>query len=447
MKGQLLASFGAVANGLEIIDRMPRSNLAPLFEEAMSKVRGRSFEATLTTARWLLSKLVDEIMQEMEEQESEGQGNSGGSQEQRRSQALQTMTDAEQDLPPEYLNAINDFETSSYASKDSKHKSLKTVKDSFDTPVSDEKEMDRKLANTEHQMEARVKEVNQALAKPMTRDNWISDGARAKVVFRDVSTSDVTSPAPHMTEADQTAINRLRSQFFRVMGRKRSERTFYGSEVDVNAYIQYRATGQPEPIFKVDSTNRGFRALILVDRPGSMKGPPSMQAQRYCRVIKRALNFPFVKTEVWGFQSLRPQQVDLTRFENGVEVFKTKKSGAGGSTPLHVAMRVARRHLSEGNEQKHIFVLTDGLPTIFNKRDKIMSGKWIEKLVKDEVDKARQSGIGVTCAMIESTDLNLKANMRRMFGHSRHWRIVDEKTFGTDLLKLVVSNFVNYLKA
>ena len=42
----------------------------------------------------------------------------------------------------------------------------------------------------------------------------------------------------------------------------------------------------------------------------------------------------------------------------------------------------------------------------------------------------------------------VKANsMAFMFGPSKYWRVVGENTFGTDLVQLVTSAFVEYLRA
>jgi len=203
-------------------------------------------------------------------------------------------------------------------------------------------------------------------------------------------------------------------------------------------------TGEPLPVFRVDSFGRGFKTVVLVDRSISMKGKRTAQAERACRIISRALDFPFVARTVWGFQSWKDGEVDITRFKAGQEVFESEAAAVGGHTPLHTAIRVALRELEDGTDKKHLFVISDGFP-VFARRDGAHFGtQTLMAFVRSNVMTARSKGIGVTGVMI-GHDIKPKG-MSFMFGSSKFWRIMGEDSFGNDLVQLVTGAFVEYLR-
>jgi hypothetical protein len=252
---------------------------------------------------------------------------------------------------------------------------------------------------------------------------------------------------------DQEAVKRLRATFFRVMGRRRSQLEDVGVSLDVPSYIERRLTHNPIPIFRTNGTGRGFKALVLIDRSSSMQGTRTKQAERACRVISRALRFPFVESHIWGFQALDAGQVDITRFEPGMEVFTTARSKVGGYTPLHTAIRVAVRFMEDGTEAKQLFVISDGFPTFVSKGRKAYNTKQLMSFVRAEVRRARQHGVSVTGVMIgKETQRGVRSEVRPrsmswMFGSPKHWHLMAGRKLGNDLVRLVSRSFTEYLKS
>jgi hypothetical protein len=64
--------------------------------------------------------------------------------------------------------------------------------------------------------------------------------------------------------------------------------------------------------------------------------------------------------------------------------------------------------------------------------------------VRMNVNQARSKGIGVTGVLI-GRDMNSKG-MQFMFGPPKYWRLVNDKSFGNDLIQLVTKSFVDYLR-
>jgi hypothetical protein len=89
-------------------------------------------------------------------------------------------------------------------------------------------------------------------------------------------------------------------------------------------------------------------------------------------------------------------------------------------------------------------VVTDGSPVWGTKDGKNVPRGVLMRQVRENVLAARAKGINVIGVMIAS-DVT-EAEMRFMFGSAKHWRIVSDKTFSRDLVRLVATSFVEYLK-
>jgi uncharacterized protein with von Willebrand factor type A (vWA) domain len=175
-----------------------------------------------------------------------------------------------------------------------------------------------------------------------------------------------------------------------------------------------------------------------------MAGQRTESAERACRIIGRALRFPFVTTDTWGFQSLKHGQVDIVRFDSAEETYSSKDSKVMGNTPLHTAIRLAVRHLERGSEAKQLIILTDGAPCFTSKAGGKIPESQLQRWVRDEVRYARHHGINITCLMIGTFVPSEK--LRHMFGSQSNWKVVDEQRLGADLIAVVTSSFVRYLK-
>lgn len=332
------------------------------------------------------------------------------------------------------------------------------VSEALKADVHDGEELGKALDASRNQMERRLQEARNAFRQQMSHDEWLRKDTHAKVVFRDVRARDVVGLQPDVLSAEDLAtVQKLRAIFNRVMGKRRVQLEESGFEVDVMAAIERRVTGQNVPIFKHEVRGQGFKPLILIDRSGSMGGDKQDQSERACRIVSRALRYPFVDLHVWGFNSLANGQVDIVRFDPRVEVFDTDKSKVTGVTPFHLAIRVAHRFLERGSEMKHLFAVTDGFPVYTRADGKNYSTRQLLMMVRDEVAEARRRSIATTGAIIGSSsyaysddeskvyyDLGPR-ELRFMFGAPRFWKQIDPRNFGNDLVKLVASSFLDYL--
>jgi hypothetical protein len=315
--------------------------------------------------------------------------------------------------------------------------------------VTDFSRLNELLDATQQEMEGIVSKAREAIRVPVSKDDWIRKDSMAKVVFHDVRPGEVQSKGhsqgQSLSSSDQEVVRRLKALFLKVMGRHRSYLDDCGVEVDVQSFIERRISGMPVPCFRQEERGRGFKSVILLDRSSSMAGQRTQQAERACRIIGRALKFPFVQTDVWGFQSLEGGQVDIVRFDPSAEVYSSLKSKVDGNTPLHVAIRLAARHLEQGSEAKQLIILTDGEPCYSRKGGGRVPTAQLQYWVRDEVHNARRRGINVTCLMIGTHVPPDK--LRRMFGPPSNWKVINEQRLGPDLVSLVTGSFVKFLKS
>ena len=317
-------------------------------------------------------------------------------------------------------------------------------------------------------MQKLMEEVQSKLWVPPSKDDWLRQDAPGTVVFRDISPNLVTrtrekayrmdaaaaaagKPAmyvpvlcPPLSRSDRNALEKLRNFFFQIRSRKAQTREDAGSEVDVASFIE-RITGDTAlPVFRQEVRGRGFKALVLIDRSGSMEGIKTLQAERACRLISKALDFPFVTLKLWGFQSTAKGQADITRFDPKQDLFTTAESTLGGGTPLHIAVRLALRELKAGNEAKHLFIVSDGIPTFSRRDNSVVSSYSIMAQIRKDVSEARKQGVGVTGVMIDLLGENKWVEF--MFGPPAYWKVIQEQKLGKDLFDVVVSSFEKYLR-
>jgi hypothetical protein len=453
----------------------------PFVEEAFRKVNQRGFASTLVVSKWLVMQMVNQILRDQEklppllppqpnaaappqEKKQPQQGKNKDNKpkpEGKQEPSGQDRTKALQDLLKKFGNAPDQVKDSVEDSKFQKGrpspKAQAQANQAIKANVNDEQSMEELLESTEDEMDEIVQKARKNMRQELQEDDWLQKDAMAKIRFLDEDTSGQYKPFP---AEDERTVMRLRSIFHRVEGRRKATLEDAGVEVDVGALIERRLTGIPVPVFKAEGSGKGFRAILLIDRSGSMEGQKTVQCERAARIIQRALRFPYVSVEVWGFTSQEAGEVVLTRFDPHQDIImRTKGLGVGGLTPIHIALRVAGRRLSEGTESTQCFLLTDGFPS-HRRRD----GKWFNSnqlmgFVRDESRSMRKNGTNVTCVMLGERfrdprragkaqlrfDVTPK-QMQFMFGSSKNWRFVDPEHFDRDLVHLVASSFVNFLR-
>lgn len=422
----------------------------PLFETALKQVEYKGFLASLITAKWLVTQLVSEIINQVRHPGASGRltlapSLSYPTTPQERVAGLVELL-KRCSVPDEVREEKDDVKPPAFKDRGADVRAKQMVDMVLDSDLIDPEKLDAALEETRREMEGILERAREAIRVVPNRDDWIRKDAMSKVVFHDIDSEAVKTGAAPLAFEDQETVRRLRAVFMRILGRRRYALDDSGVEVDVEALIERRVTKMPVPSFRQEERGRGFRTLILLDRSSSMEGSRTRQAERACRIVARALKFPFVQTDVWGFQSLEPGQVDIARFDRALEAYTSAQSKVTGGTPLHIAIRLAARYLEQGDEAKQLIVLTDGDPHYIPKGANygVPLGQ-LQLWVRDEVHKARRRGINVTCLMIGT--LVPREKLRRMFGPPTNWKTIGEERLSSDLINLVSSSFVKYLKS
>lgn len=442
----------------------------PYLLEAMTKVRRRSFGATLAVSKWLVQHLVSEALRDMRglppTQQNDAQPSETGARSlpggdppkdhvvskfqppepveadvTERFEGMKRLV-AESDTPSALYMRANDTEPPKYPRKEEVQRAERLANFVMRFNTNDAQQLESYLSGSEAAMNDIVSAAREALGQQMEVDDWITKNAFGKVNLKDIPPATTEDLLPE----DRDTVQKLRTIFFRVMGRRKYELQEQGSIIDVPAYIETKLTRQPVPCFQAEERGRGFKVILLIDRSGSMAGEKTKQAERACRILAKALDFPFVEFHIWGFQSIRNSELDITRFDTKKKdfTFESKNAIVSGNTPLHLALRVCNKFMEAGAEAKQIICLTDGFPTHISKKGNAYGTKTLTAFVRDEVRQARRKGINVTGVLIgqEVRDDMLSF----MFGPPSNWRRMPKKDFGNDLVRLVSASFVKYLR-
>jgi len=484
------------------------AQVAALFSTAYRMVDRRGFEATLIASRWLLTQLVSffamtpqQRQQQQQSQQGKGgtkgqpgaQGQPGGQQggaqdapdsgdqdgadqdtqgqDGESDQEEQGNAEGGEEPPPPPMSAEdrvrgmqdllttlstsnepkangltrNDFEPSSLTSKAAEIQTARMVQDVLRKALGDADDANAQCEGSAEAMQQIVDTVRDSLglSTMMDRDDWLRHDLKAQINFTDIKPSECD--AYTLTAEQRLTVQRLRAYFMRVIGARTTALDDAGSEIDVRAYIDRKVTNEPIPFFKSETSGRGFRALIVLDRSGSMGGFPHHQVNLACQMLAAALNFPFVKLDVWGFNSPSDGVVKISRFGRGTKGFQSEKSSSSGLTPLHVATQLAIRELMHDSDVRHLFMLTDGQPEFVA----LQGGRYSHEAMLDMTRKGvllgKRHGVNTTGVVLGSGVETAKMN--HMFLHERQWHRFDESDrFCSDLFQLVVRNFGAYLR-
>lgn len=266
------------------------------------------------------------------------------------------------------------------------------------------------------------------------------------------------SLVPGALEEEAQAMQ-LRAHFERVLGRRRAVLSEEGSELDVSAFIQRRATGRDLACFKDEASVRGFHAAILLDRSGSMLGEKSAKAERACRILRGALTFPGVEVDVFGFKQDTAGVMKFFEFDRDDKSL-LQFGSAQSATPLHAAIGAAAASLRERIGKKVLFVVTDGAPSIRAGRgERTPSTAKLVEEVASQVALARKSKIDVYALLIgrfvdrkhyAQGDLCVwdatEANMFDMFGPANYWTMAPPDAVEESLVRLVSGTFSVFLR-
>jgi hypothetical protein len=283
--------------------------------------------------------------------------------------------------------------------------------------------------------------------KLLTPVQRLLKGLEGKTVLVDVHPNDVINL--ELSKADKKLIETLKHSFMRLMDSKKMVTSDSGTTLNPQAYIDLLNGSSDTDIFMEEESSKGFSALLLLDMSGSMKGKWDPVA-RACKVLSKAMKFPFSQFEVWGFTSPGDGTATILRFEDPEKGY----TGPGvknvwGLTPLHIAVEVALRRLQAmpGSAQ-HLIILSDGYPTHLghNRGHMADTGDLFMEVAK-HISGGRKKGVNVVGLLSGDEIDDLAADT--MFGHRKFWFRVPEQP--EDLFQALVDlarkSFVGYLRS
>lgn len=418
--------FVVAATGLKV-PQGPFSQYEPVLKQAMAMVERKSFTATLVVSKWLVNQVVTLVLK-----------NSNTADPQARVQGLKQLLEHNGTLS-QLLAIANDWDDALPISVDAQTNGRAQAQAALQQSLDSER-LNAFLNETAHAMERRVGEIVEALSEQQkqTAKDWVQKSLSGPAVIHDPKPA--TTPV-EMGANDEAAVARLRSLFYRVMSRKRHALHEAGSTLDVSAFVAARVARRLDPCFREEERGRGFKVVVLLDRSSSMQGQKTQQAERACRMLVRALRFPFVEFHVWGFTSLDGKQLQLTRFSARTTSYEAAK--VDGFTPLHLAMEAARAETMLGTSAKQIIVITDGWPAHLTEEREVSVSALLAR-VRKEVQTCRRRGTNVTLLAIgndmDDTGLNL------MMGARKHWQRLHPKKLSDGVVRAVAASFTQYLR-
>ena len=316
----------------------------------------------------------------------------------------------------------------------------------YNTDVTNDQALQDYLAKSADDMAKVVDQIREALEseRKQTEKDWCGRNLNGAVKFRDIQKPTYT-PQP-LSPDERRTIARMREVFQRVKARAAKILAEDGVDLDIPALIQRKVSEHPSPFFKADTTGRGFKALVLVDRSSSMDGSRSKATERATRILRAALKQPNVTFHVWGFHGAADACV-LSRVAPNIEIADSLEMPAAGNTPMVDAVRAAVNFLTDGSEKKQLIILTDGEPN--HSANPLEQGQNRYAEVRREVQRARRMGINVTTLVIGSGVERENANL--MFGDARQWiRVKDDhahtNALTNALVKVVSTSFARFLQ-
>jgi hypothetical protein len=341
------------------------------------------------------------------------------------------------------LDRVNNDRPSAVKDNSFSTNARKLVADAYATDVSNKDALDAFLDKSEEDMVKVMDTIQEALeqvAAPSERD-WSTRNVGDRVVFRDIDVA--THKVQALNPDDLRTVARMKDIFRRVKNRNAKALTDDGVEIDVQALIAQRVSGQVGPVFRTDISGRGFKVLILTDRSSSMNGHPSVAVERAARILRGALKIQNVEMHSWGFHGSN-NSVCISRIAPNIDVADSHEMPAIGTTPMATAIRIALNWLSAGYEKKHLILLTDGEPN----NDDILDGKSAYDAVHRELTRASKLKVETTTLVIgDGIDT---AACHKMFGNKRRWRRVKQgknfKSLTKTLVDLVSTSVANHLK-
>lgn len=302
-------------------------------------------------------------------------------------------------------------------------------------------------------------------------DSQLVSNAKAKILLIDVTPEGAQSTKIELTEDEKFAVNRMRTAFFKALGRQKAKRGQVGNVVDVPALIQYLVDQQDPEVFENEAVNQGFAYAILTDMSGSMSGTFPMVCHG-SEMLKQSLKFPFVTGNLWGFRggessdgrTSDSSEVWVYRYDKNCQGYtgsaRVKARGnykpftvpvkCGGLTPMHSAIHVVATHLQRmpSGMAKRLFILTDGSPCHVRVSGGGLPDFLLRAYVAKEINNARKHGIQVYTVVIGNHSIP-DDQCKQMFGGYKFWRKTSnqgDQSIDKVLTRIVLDNFTKYIK-
>jgi len=518
-----IAFLFAVALGTPTVSDGPFEPLRPCIEWGMHHIRYKGYQRSLVVARLALNQCLDKLLEEMHppppsqapQQPQQGgqdaqqaqagsagagassgtpgdaggasdQGQAGGSVPDGASQSASASEPHDQgtgDVPvpdaSQVSNALSSLIRHSTQFDEQENHPLPdkvdmtTVPDAVRSAIAQVfQDVDGAIPTDEDigQIDGDMQQAIDSFRDGMTQvspDSQLMADAKAKILFIDVKPENIRSKVA-LKEKELEAVERMRSVFFRTLGRQKMQRNESGVSIDVDSAIQFAIEPNDSSIFEQDMNNQGFGYLTLCDMSGSMDGERLYQVMHAGEMLRRSLRFPFVDGRRWGFRGGeggkydRSGQVWIYRWDRECEGYlgSAKPAGknysipveCGGLTPMHSAIRVASRYLltqMSPGMAKYLFLLTDGSPCSAKSSGQGLPTWVLQQYVMKEIQWARQRGVNVYTLVIDGGIDDQEC--RKMFGPPRFWRNAssrdDENSVDRVLQNLVIQNFEKYLRS
>jgi hypothetical protein len=340
------------------------------------------------------------------------------------------------------------------------------------TDITDLRDIDKAMPDDsmDADMEKQVERLQSAITTKSEKSQLTSN-AKANVLIIDVTNDGKGDGEVELTPDEKLHVGRMRTAFFRAMGRQKIKRTSAGNAIDVQALIQYRGDHQDASVFEGSEVAQGFVYSILCDMSGSMAGTFGTVCHA-TEMLKQALHYPFVIGNIWGFRggSYLPNRDNRngevwmyryardvhwytgsqpTRLHNGRDGVIDIPVRCDGITPMNSALNVTVTHLWRKMPQgmaKRLYLLTDGSPMQTRATGKSLPDFVLRQFVANEIKVARRHGISVYTLVIGNHSIS-EEHCLQMFGPRRYWRRVGDKDVGSTLSALVLDDFQKYLKA
>lgn len=388
---------------------------------------------------------------------------------QERSDALQRLMQGAAEIDPKEQHAEPSVEDLDEAKASQALRAL--LMKALNQDISDLADLDALMptGDVDDDMQRQLDQLQHG-AGAKSESSLLTGNAKAKVRLIPVTKEGTaTTPLVELDEEERFYINRMRSAFFRTLGRQKAKRAPSGNQVDVQALIQYRGDHQDPNVFENEDVNQGFAYSVLCDMSGSM----SMSFPIVCKAVemlKEALHFPFVVGNLWGFRG--GERVPGAGYDNSAEVWMYRYArdvnwyqgtvpyreghkvirlpvNCGGITPMNSAINVSATHLwrrMPAGMAKRMFLLTDGSPLQMKVSGAQIPDFILRQFVAKEIRDARKHGIQVYTIVIGDHAIP-EEQCLQMFGPRKYWRRVGQEKVGSALANLVLSNFSKYIRA